>query len=127
MKLAELIAGGTDLRVHGDAGVEVAGLSYDSRRVKPGDLFFSLARDAEQARANIDDALNRGARVVVMKKGWDGEGARPAVAIVQCEWPRRLMGAAASRFFNAPSRRLEMVGVTGTSGKTTTAYMLASI
>jgi UDP-N-acetylmuramoyl-L-alanyl-D-glutamate--2,6-diaminopimelate ligase len=126
MKLAELISGEPGLRVHGDAGVEVAGLSYDSRRVKPGDLFFSLARDREQNRANIEDALNRGARVVVMK-GWDGEGARPAVTVVQCERPRRLMGAAASRFFNAPSRRLELVGVTGTSGKTTTTYMLASI
>jgi UDP-N-acetylmuramoyl-L-alanyl-D-glutamate--2,6-diaminopimelate ligase len=126
MKLAELIAGEPRLRVHGDATVEVAGLSYDSRRVKPGDLFFSLARDREQARTNIDDALNRGARVVVMK-GWDGEAARPAVTVIQCERPRRLMGAAASRFFNAPSRRLELVGVTGTSGKTTTTYMLASI
>jgi UDP-N-acetylmuramoyl-L-alanyl-D-glutamate--2,6-diaminopimelate ligase len=127
MKLAELIAGEPELRVHGDAGVEVAGLSYDSRRVKPGDLFFSLARDREQARANIDDALNRGARVVVMK-GWDGgEAARPAATVVECERPRRLMGAAASRFFDAPSRRLELVGVTGTSGKTTTTYMLASI
>jgi UDP-N-acetylmuramoyl-L-alanyl-D-glutamate--2,6-diaminopimelate ligase len=126
MKLAELISGEPGLRVHGDAGVEVAGLSYDSRRAKPGDLFFSLAQDREQARANVDDALNRGARVVVMK-GWDGEAARPAVTVVQCERPRRLMGAAASRFSNAPSRRLELVGVTGTSGKTTTTYMLASI
>ena len=40
MKLAELIAGESDLRVTGDAGVEVAGLSYDSRRVKPGDVVF---------------------------------------------------------------------------------------
>jgi UDP-N-acetylmuramoyl-L-alanyl-D-glutamate--2,6-diaminopimelate ligase len=127
MKLAELIAGEPDLRVHGDAGVEVAGLSYDSRRTKPGDLFFSLARDREQARANIDDALNRGARVVVMK-GWDGgEAARPAATVVECARPRRLMGTAASRFFDAPSQRLELVGVTGTSGKTTTTYMLASI
>jgi UDP-N-acetylmuramoyl-L-alanyl-D-glutamate--2,6-diaminopimelate ligase len=122
-----LIAGEPDLRIHGDVGVEVAGLSYDSRRVKPGDLFFSLARDREQARANIDDALNRGARVVVMK-GWDGgEAARRAATFVECERPRRLMGAAASRFFDAPSRQLELVGVTGTSGKTTTTYMLASI
>src|SRR5579864_3546141 len=126
MKLAELIAGEPDLRIHGDVGVEVAGLSYDSRRVKPGDVFFSLARDAGQARANIDDALNRGARVVVMK-GCNGEAARPAGTLVECERPRRLMGAAASRFFDAPSRRLELVGVTGTSGKTTTTYMLASI
>ena len=126
MKLAELIADQPHLRVQGDAGVEVAGLSYDSRRVKPGEVFFSLARDREQARANVDDALNRGARAVVVK-GWDGEGARPAVTVVECERPRLLMGAAASRFFNAPSRRLDLVGVTGTSGKTTTTYLLASI
>jgi UDP-N-acetylmuramoyl-L-alanyl-D-glutamate--2,6-diaminopimelate ligase len=126
MKLAELIADEPSVRVHGDPGMEVAGLSYDSRRVRPGDLFFSLARDREHAPAQIDDALNRGARVVVVK-GWDGEAARPAVTVVQCERPRRLMGTAASRFFDAPSRRLELVGVTGTSGKTTTTYMLASI
>jgi UDP-N-acetylmuramoyl-L-alanyl-D-glutamate--2,6-diaminopimelate ligase len=120
MRLDELIAGEQDIRVFGEAGagVEVAGLSYDSRRVRPGDLFFSLARDPAQARANLDDALNRGARVVAVR-GRDDESARPAVTVVQCARPRRLMGA--------PSRRLELVGVTGTSGKTTTAYLLASI
>src|SRR5271156_6105295 len=97
MKLAELIAGEPHLRIDGEAGVEVAGLSYDSRRVKPGDLFFSLARDREQARANIDDALNRGARVGVMKGGDGGEAARPAATVVECERPRRLLGGAGGR------------------------------
>ncbi|HVA41184.1 MAG TPA: Mur ligase family protein, partial [Candidatus Binataceae bacterium] len=126
MKLGGLLAGEPGLRIDGDAGVEVTGLAYDSRRIKAGDMFFSLARDREQNRANIDDALGRGARVVVMR-GWDGEAARPAVTVVRCERPRRLMGTAASRFFDAPSRRLELIGVTGTSGKTTTSYLLASI
>jgi UDP-N-acetylmuramoyl-L-alanyl-D-glutamate--2,6-diaminopimelate ligase len=126
MKLGELIAGEDGLRVLGDANVEVAGISYDSRRVKPGELFFSLARDREQSRVNVNDALNRGARVVVMR-GWEGEAARPAATFIQSERPRRLMGAAASRFYRAPSRRLELIGVTGTSGKTTTTYLLGSI
>lgn len=126
MRLGELVAGEPDVRIDGDAGVEIAGLSYDSRRVRPGDLFFSLARDPRQARANLEDALGRGARAVVVKAG-DGGEARPAAAVVRCGRPRRLMGAAASRFFNAPSRRLELVGVSGTSGKTTTTYLLASI
>ncbi|HJU12393.1 MAG TPA: UDP-N-acetylmuramoyl-L-alanyl-D-glutamate--2,6-diaminopimelate ligase, partial [Candidatus Binataceae bacterium] len=49
------------------------------------------------------------------------------VTIVESASPRRLMGFAASRFFNAPSHRLDLIGVTGTSGKTTTTYLLASI
>ncbi len=126
MRLGELVGSEPNVRIDGDAALEIAGLNYDSRRVRAGELFFSLARDPQQARANVKDALGRGARAVVMKAG-DGGEARPAVTVVRCERPRRLMGAAASRFFNAPSRRLDLVGVTGTSGKTTTTYLLASI
>jgi UDP-N-acetylmuramoyl-L-alanyl-D-glutamate--2,6-diaminopimelate ligase len=126
MTVAELFADLGGVRIVGDANVNVAGLSYDSRRVRPGDLFFSMARDREQSRANVDDALSRGARVVVMKGG-DGAAARPAATVVESERPRRLMGVAASRFYDAPSRRLELIGVTGTSGKTTTTYLLGSI
>ena len=55
------------------------------------------------------------------------EDARPAATIIESSAPRRLMGLAASRFFNAPSLRLDLIGITGTSGKTTTTYLLASI
>ncbi|MGB6555379.1 MAG: UDP-N-acetylmuramoyl-L-alanyl-D-glutamate--2,6-diaminopimelate ligase, partial [Candidatus Binataceae bacterium] len=54
-------------------------------------------------------------------------GARPAVTVVESARPRLLMGAAAARFFAAPSERLDLIGITGTSGKTTTTYLLASI
>ena len=126
MKLAELLQGEDVGRIEGDAGVEITGLSYDSRETRAGHLFFALARDAERNRANIKDALNRGARAVVVRR-WDGGIARPAATIAQSERPRLLMGAAAARFFNHPSERLDLIGVTGTSGKTTTTYLLASI
>ena len=126
MKLADLIAGVEQLRIHGDTAVEISGLSYDSRQTNSGDLFFSTARDPVAARANLEQAFNRGARAVVMRGG-DGEPPRSAGTIIECESPRRLMGVAASRFFNAPSRRLDLIGVTGTSGKTTTTYLIRSI
>jgi UDP-N-acetylmuramoyl-L-alanyl-D-glutamate--2,6-diaminopimelate ligase len=126
VRLDELIRGGGATRVVGETAVEITGLSYDSRRIAPGHLFFALARDRERNRANIDDALIRGARAVVMRGG-DGGDARPAVTLVECERPRLLMGAAAARFYGAPSERIELVGVTGTSGKTTSTYLLASI
>ncbi len=126
MKLSELVGGEPDLLIQGDWATEVSGLGYDSRRVMPGDLFFSLARDREQNRANIEEALARGARALVVKGREDGS-ARPAATVVRCERPRRLMGVAAAHFFDTPSRRLDLIGVTGTSGKTTTTYLLASI
>ena len=126
MKLGELIANAEVQLVFGDPEVAVSGLAYDSRQVKAGDLFFSTARDKGQERANLQQALNHGARALVVRR-WPDEDARPLATIVETAWPRRLMGLAASRFFNAPSRRLDLVGITGTSGKTTTTYLLASI
>jgi len=126
VRLAELIAGVDLKRLEGDAAAEIAGLAYDSRRVEPGYLFFATARDPESNRAHVEEALNRGARGVVVRGG-DGSQARPAVTWIECERPRLLMAAAASRFFAAPSERLDLIGITGTSGKTTTAYLLASI
>jgi len=126
VKLDELLAS-LDVRTDGDLNVEITGLSYDSRQSRRGHLFFSMARDAEKNRANVGDALSRGARAVVVR-GWDDvELARPAVTWVGSERPRLLMGAVASRFFSAPSERVDLIGITGTSGKTTTSYILGSI
>jgi UDP-N-acetylmuramoyl-L-alanyl-D-glutamate--2,6-diaminopimelate ligase len=126
VKLGSLLAGLDYEEIEGDAEVEVGGLSYDSRRSAPGDLFFSLARAPQARRAHLGDALNRGVRAVVVRGG-DGGTARAAATIVRSERPRRLMGAAASRFFKTPSERIDLVGITGTSGKTTTTYLLQSI
>lgn len=135
MRLAELTAGTEIRRVIGSTAAEIAGLAYDSRRVNPGDLFFSTARDPLAAREYSNQALNRGARAVVVKnadgvevRSWKEDGtARSAGTILECDQPRRLMGVAASRFFGASSHQLDLVGITGTSGKTTTAYLLRSI
>ena len=126
MKLAELIAGAAVGRVEGSLEHEITGLSYDSRTAKPGDLFFATARDDQQSRANLEDAFRRGARAAVVR-GWDGQAARPTFTLIECAQPRVAMGLAASRFFYAPSQRLDLIGVTGTSGKTTTTYLLSSI
>lgn len=126
MKLIELIAGCEVRRVVGDGQATVTGLAYDSRRVQPGDLFFSTARDQAAARAHVREALKSGARAIVMKTA-DDSTARTAATLIECESPRRVMGVAASRFFGAPSRRVNLVGITGTSGKTTTTYIIQSI
>jgi UDP-N-acetylmuramoyl-L-alanyl-D-glutamate--2,6-diaminopimelate ligase len=126
VKLGELLAGLETGRVEGDVDVEISGISYDSRNAGPDHLFFAMARDPERNRANIEDALNRGARAVVVRSGGGGT-ARPAVSLVTCGDPRRLMAAVAARFYGSPSNTVDLIGITGTSGKTTTSYLLASI
>ncbi|HLW71753.1 MAG TPA: UDP-N-acetylmuramoyl-L-alanyl-D-glutamate--2,6-diaminopimelate ligase [Candidatus Binataceae bacterium] len=126
MKLSALIAGGESRWVAGDRDPEIRGLAYDSRRVTAGELFFATTREPAAAQAYAEEALNRGARAVVVRD-WAGGGARSAATIIECAHPRQLMGVAASRFFGAPSRSLDLIGVTGTSGKTTTTYLLKAI
>jgi UDP-N-acetylmuramoyl-L-alanyl-D-glutamate--2,6-diaminopimelate ligase len=125
VKLAELLASADGYTVHGGCELEIGGLSYDSRRVSAGDLFFSLARDAPQNQAYLREALGRGASAVVVER-WRGS-ERPAATLIEASKPRHLMAAVAARFYNAPSERLELIGITGTSGKTTTTYLLREI
>jgi UDP-N-acetylmuramoyl-L-alanyl-D-glutamate--2,6-diaminopimelate ligase len=138
VKLAELMAGAPVRAIDGDPEVEITGISYDSRETRPGDWFFALAREAARNRSNIDDALKRGARAVAVDGRWREKsearlavnvpaGALPAGTIVDAPRPRLLMGVAAARFFGAPSERVNVAGITGTSGKTTTTYLLRSI
>jgi UDP-N-acetylmuramoyl-L-alanyl-D-glutamate--2,6-diaminopimelate ligase len=126
VKLSELIAGAPVRAIDGDTEMDISGISYDSREVRPGHLFFALARDAVRNRANLRDALSRGACAVVVDGGSDfADEARPA--LIDAPRPRLLMGVAAARFFGAPSERVNLFGVTGTSGKTTSTYLLRSI
>jgi UDP-N-acetylmuramoyl-L-alanyl-D-glutamate--2,6-diaminopimelate ligase len=126
MKLGELIAGAEIRALHGDPDAGITGLAYDSRKTGPGELFFSTARSDEQGRANVEDAIRRGARAAVVRS-WNEASSRPAITLIECDRPRALMGVTASRFYGAPSSRIDLIGVTGTSGKTTTTYLIESI
>jgi UDP-N-acetylmuramoyl-L-alanyl-D-glutamate--2,6-diaminopimelate ligase len=126
MRLGLLLDQSRGVRFYGDAEVDIRALSCDSRTAGPGCLFFALAKDPRQRELHVQQALSRGARAVVVNGGWEAY-ARPAATIVVCEQPRLAMACAASRFYNAPSKRLDLVGITGTSGKTTTACLAGAV
>ena len=123
MRLAELVRGLEGSTVTGTLDCDVARLSYDSRQVKPGDLFFALSGLRHDGRAFARDAIERGAVAVV-----SGEAlAAPAATVVRVPDARRAMAAIACRFYGQPSRAMRVVGVTGTNGKTTTTYFLEGV
>src|SRR5881296_115790 len=103
--------------------VEVGGVAADSRRVRPGDVFFALPGVHTDGRRHIAEALGRGARAVITTGEVDAGGA----PVVRVDAPHRLLGRAAARVAGDPSAALTLVGVTGTNGKTTTTYLLEAI
>ncbi len=111
-------------QIHGPTDIPVESLAYDSRRVTPGALFFALPGTKTEGTAFLEQALDQGARAVVAPPGTE---VPPGVTLITSEQPRRLLGTIADQFYQRPSERLTLIGVTGTSGKTTTTYVLEAI
>src|SRR5262245_16450160 len=106
------------------ANAIVSGIAYDSRRVQPGDVFIALKGQHADGTAFARQAIERGAIAIV------SQDAPPAD--VAAEWlvvndARRALALLAAEFFGNPSASMQVVGITGTNGKTTTAYLVASI
>ena len=108
----------------GDLDQEVSGLSYDSRKVSAGEVFFAVAGEKSDGHDFIADSIKRGAGAIVYSK----TGQRPrAGASVRVKDVRRVMGLWAAHFYRRPSAKLKLVGVTGTNGKTTVTYLIESM
>jgi UDP-N-acetylmuramoyl-L-alanyl-D-glutamate--2,6-diaminopimelate ligase len=122
MKLAELL---TEEKVLGPIpDREVTGLQYDSRKIAPGEAFFAFPGEHVDGHQFVDRVLEAGAAAVV------SERAAPAGredVWVRVEHGREALAVAALRFYNRPDQRLKLTGVTGTNGKTTTAFLIDSI
>ncbi len=105
-------------------GIDIRGLAYDSRQVKPGDVFIAL-KGLKAAGADFAaDAIRRGAVGVVADRPADADVAVPWVIVQDA---RAAMAALAAEFYGHPSRSMQVVGITGTNGKTTTAYLLRAV
>jgi UDP-N-acetylmuramoyl-L-alanyl-D-glutamate--2,6-diaminopimelate ligase len=103
-------------------GVEVTDLAYDTRAVTPGTLFFCVPGSTVDGHDLAADAVAKGAVALVVERRLD-----LPVPQLEVESVRAAMGPLAARFFGDPSEELEVVAVTGTNGKTTTAFLLHAI
>ncbi len=120
--LSELLE---DMPASGEAGLTtpVSGVAYASGSVRRGDAFFCISGFRHDGHAFAADAAARGAAVVVATR----ELPDLPVPLVQVADTRRALAVASSRLFGDPSQRMEVAGITGTNGKTTTTYLLDSI
>ncbi|MBZ5543196.1 MAG: UDP-N-acetylmuramoyl-L-alanyl-D-glutamate--2,6-diaminopimelate ligase, partial [Acidobacteriia bacterium] len=124
MKLGELLRGVPAIAVGADPALEITSLAYDSRRVEPGTLFFAIQGEKADGHDFIASALERGAVAIASERRAPAE---LAARWVQVATMRRALSEAARAFFGRPDSQLQLIGITGTNGKTTTAFLLESV
>lgn len=125
MTLGELLRGIDGAVAHGATAIDVSAIADDSRAVTPGALFVALPGGVVDGRRFATEALARGA-VAIAGPGPVPEGHPAHVPYVELDAPRRALAELARRLENAPDERLDVVGVTGTNGKTTTIHLLGA-
>jgi len=127
MDLERLVAALGAIEVIGRAPIEVRDLAYDARAVTPGAVFFCVPGAQADGHDFGVEAVERGAVALVVERPLDvleGQSAVPQIVVPDA---RAAMAVAADEFFDRPTEQLEVAGVTGTSGKTTTSFLLFAI
>jgi UDP-N-acetylmuramoyl-L-alanyl-D-glutamate--2,6-diaminopimelate ligase len=122
MRLDKLAAAAEGARVVGEGSVEVAGLAYDSRRAGPGALFFCVPGERLDGHEFAGRVVEAGAAALVVERELD-----LGVPQVVVDDARAAMAPLAARFWGDPTAELQVAGVTGTNGKTTTAFLIREI
>lgn len=120
MRLHELVRGVPGAILEGNGDVEITGIAYDSRGVKPGDLFVAVEGLHVDGHVFINDAIKRGAPALAVQRTVK---VPPEVPIIRMQSTRTGLAEVAAEFYGRPSRRLKLAGITGTDGKTTTTHM----
>ncbi len=123
MRLSDLLVVLDEAQLNGDPATEVVSITHDSRRVREGSLFCAVRGGLVDGHAFVDEAIALGATTVLV----DHDLMRDDVAQVIVGDVRRAMGPLAARLDGDPSRSMQVFGVTGTNGKTTTTFLLRNI
>jgi len=121
--LLELLDG--IVKLPGLPDARIGGLVLDSRKVKPGDLFFALEGSRTHGKQYVEQAIERGAAAVLQEADWVRKGERDGVPVIAVPVLKFKLGAIAERWFGNPSQAITVIGVTGTNGKTSVSHFIA--
>src|SRR5437762_13332829 len=122
MNFQQLLYGAEVLAQSGNP--EVSGVDYDSRRIKQRDVFVAMRGESSDGNKFIDKAISAGAVAVVTDSVT--EKPRDGVAWAHVPHGRRALARLSANFYKRPAERLTITGITGTNGKSTTAFLIRS-
>lgn len=104
--------------------IEIAGITHDSRKVRPGFIFVAIKGHKNDGHIFVPDAITNGAVLVVTEKWLDLDSNITQVVVPDS---RKALSTLSNLFFEEPSKKLKVIGITGTNGKTTTSFLVKSI
>ena len=130
MKLKEILVGVEGLKVRGNLDVDVKNIEKDSRNIVQGSMFIAIKGFEADGHEYILKAVEQGASVVMAEEGVNLEIIKkiPAtVTVIVAKDTRYALAICSCNFYNNPSRKFKLIGITGTKGKTTTSFMTKAI
>lgn len=125
MKLSKIIEGLDAKLLQGSLDTEIEKIDYDSRHVEKGHLFVCISGFKVDGHSFAKGACEKGTAAILCER--ELEGIDKSVTIIKVENTREALSVIADNFYDHPARKMTMVGVTGTNGKTTTTYLIKSV
>jgi len=122
--LSELVKGLNIKSVRGSLDIDISGIAYDSRKTRQGSLFVCIEGTVVDGHLYIDDAVSNGTKAFLVQKHVE---VPEGITVVEIEDTRYGLAYVSDAFYGHPSSKFNLVGITGTKGKTTTTYMVKSI
>lgn len=128
MKLKNILVGIENLKAKGDLEQDIIGIESNSKKVKPGYIFVAIKGFSFDGHQYIEEAVKNGAIAVVVEKiNKELISKLSNITIIVAKNTREFLAIASSNFYENPSKKFKLIGITGTKGKTTTTYMIKDI
>lgn len=129
MKLKNILVGIEGLKAKGELDKEIKGIESNSKSIKNGFMFVAIKGYSVDGHDFIQEAIEKGAIAVVVEEGFNLKSVKfpEDVTIILAKNTREFLAISASNFYNNPSKKFKLIGITGTKGKTTTTFMIKEI
>ncbi|MTI66574.1 MAG: UDP-N-acetylmuramoyl-L-alanyl-D-glutamate--2,6-diaminopimelate ligase [Firmicutes bacterium] len=125
MKLNKLIDSLNPVYIKGEKDRDITNIYYDSRKVTDNSIFIAIKGFKVDGHDFIKEAINKGAKVIIIER--DIEIKNADITLIKVKDSRKVLAKVSSKFYDNPSKKIDLIGITGTNGKTTTTYLIKSI